>query len=54
MADQDASKALREAATKAGMSPEKFVQLSGKTTLREYEEIVAAEKQAEGGGRRAQ
>jgi hypothetical protein len=54
MADQDSSTALREAAAKAGMSPEKFVQLSGKTTLKEYEEIVAAEKQAESDGRRAQ
>ena len=43
------SNELREAAAKAGMSPRKFVELSGKTSLAEWEAAREAEKAAEGG-----
>ena len=34
---------IRAAAEAAGMTPEKFVQLSGRTTLTEYEALAEAE-----------
>jgi hypothetical protein len=37
------SQEIRAAAAEAGMSPEKFVQLSGRTTLAEYEALAEAE-----------
>ena len=44
--ETSASEALRTAASEAGMSPQKFVELSGKTTLAEWE----AQRAAEAGG----
>jgi hypothetical protein len=42
---------LRRKAAEAGMTPEKFVALSGKTSLEEWEAANAAErKAAEAGG----
>lgn len=44
MAQDDAE--LKAAAEKAGMTPEKFVALSGRVTLSEYERLKAGEQKA--------
>jgi hypothetical protein len=42
---------LRAAAAAAGMTPQKYAQLSGRTTVSEYEALAAAErKNAAGDG----